>query len=762
MDSMMKVAWTMLAVTLVVFLSGCAYLQEGPNSGWVGNDANTYTVNITAIPADGLISTSGNENLSVVRIGSKFDNGRWKFPHQSYPGEFTDAGLYSDTFLMLNKSLLMTLDENEAIWLTAGMGNDNQTVLFNAIYSNEVFGCGGASVRILGRDYPISTLHDGSSFGNDDRWKVKLLKNGTCLKRVIIYMDGYFSDLKDGDEISLFRSDNAVLFGFKDIVKKPNIEVIGTRPPQETLINQNTAAINQPIIQNESFSNDTPPSSITNKMIYTIGKENASDMEDQVVYTETETAGPGGLNILFDQPIPMFISNGNGIDYQFDNLKENDLVYIYINNSRWRIVHLRGGNTTISYDAISKWYYVSRNFTQQESEFIIGKETRYDLNQCGNITLGNLTFAIKIGSGKVLFEENFSNCTNLDGAYTNDPLNGSETRTLSYENNLKQINGKWVQLIQASPIDAAFARVNVYDHIVNLTSDPSVVIDWNVQAVTRRIEGCNPVTCWEHNETLQSPEIRSVFIPQASPILKKLAEESNEASLGAEDSTTGEDYQMNLTIGSDGLTIEFENPLKVSSNARQGDENQSYEEWYKENRLRLLENQRANLDINNNRWVITELEKGPDTTKFILGHEVVSTTLSSGFGSNPSNDSAIIDGKNLTFKNVGAGIFPDNSNLYLYNANLTYFDGVKENNFTITEGSIIPFGDGFLKAGEIVPPFAMGTNSVEITFLSEILNLTDPMNNVTIEWVDPDSWENASVKSIFIPRSSPIFEKLTG
>ena len=58
MNDTTKFAYIILALTLAVFLSGCAYLQEGPNKGIIGNDVNAYTVNITAIPADGLISSS--------------------------------------------------------------------------------------------------------------------------------------------------------------------------------------------------------------------------------------------------------------------------------------------------------------------------------------------------------------------------------------------------------------------------------------------------------------------------------------------------------------------------------------------------------------------------------------------------------------------------------------------------------------------------------------------------------------------------------
>src|SRR5271157_2164040 len=156
----------------LILLFGCIGQSAPTQKAELGGKLN-QTVRI---PAASLISVGGEENLSVVTIRTANST----FPMQGYPDEFIDAGLYSDSFIELNSTYMKWLGPNESIWITP-MIRDGKGVLFNAIYSNEI-SCNDSVVKILGKDYPISSLENGSSFGNDDKWKVVIEENG-CLER---------------------------------------------------------------------------------------------------------------------------------------------------------------------------------------------------------------------------------------------------------------------------------------------------------------------------------------------------------------------------------------------------------------------------------------------------------------------------------------------------------------------------------------------------------------------------------------------------
>ncbi len=180
------------------------------------------------LPEMELISVKGNSSLSVVEISAYEKGGKWIFPIENYTDEFLEVGLHSDAFIKLNNSHLMFLDDEESVWLHP-MINKNQTVLFDAIYSREIKNCSATETAILGKKYPLSQLQDGSSYENDDKWKVAFEKEGGCLKRIVIYLDGYFYDLGQ-EQISLFRNDNTILFWFNDTKDEPSVKVIGTMP----------------------------------------------------------------------------------------------------------------------------------------------------------------------------------------------------------------------------------------------------------------------------------------------------------------------------------------------------------------------------------------------------------------------------------------------------------------------------------------------------------------------------------------------------
>lgn len=56
--------------------------------------------------------------------------------------------------------------------------------------------------------------------------------------------------------------------------------------------------------------------------------------------------------------------------------------------------------------------------------------------------------------------------------------------------------------------------------------------------------------------------------------------------------------------------------------------------------------------------------------------------------------------------------------------------------------------------------YAYSYSFTEVSVLSDIVNLTEPQNNVILHWTNTTSSSNPKLTSIVIPRDSPIFEKL--
>ena len=183
------------------------------------------------LPPEEPIEVSGDENLTMITIRAVRTNGEWQFPSETYDKEFERVGLYSDSFIQLNKSHISFLDEGEAVWLTP-MIDDGKGVLFNAIHSKEIEGCNASTISVLGKSYAVSALKNGSGFENDDKWKVALDIQDDCLERVVIYMDGYFHGLENDDQVSLFRNDNTLLLQFADLESQPQVHLIATKPLQ--------------------------------------------------------------------------------------------------------------------------------------------------------------------------------------------------------------------------------------------------------------------------------------------------------------------------------------------------------------------------------------------------------------------------------------------------------------------------------------------------------------------------------------------------
>lgn len=174
------------------------------------------------------ITVSG-DGVTVITIRTAESGGRWRFPLQNYTDEFVGVGFHSDSFVKLDHSHIGFLHENESIWLTP-MLDDEQGMLFNAIYANEISGCEASQVNIVGKTYRMDQLENGSAFEFDEKWKVAHEYERGCLARLIIYMDGAYFSLGSNEQIRLFRNDNTILFMFENLGSSPAAKVIATKP----------------------------------------------------------------------------------------------------------------------------------------------------------------------------------------------------------------------------------------------------------------------------------------------------------------------------------------------------------------------------------------------------------------------------------------------------------------------------------------------------------------------------------------------------
>ncbi len=230
---------------LILALFGCTKTAE---KSLIDNQmALNQTIEANNLSADNLITVTGDENIAKIEIKSS----NLQFPLKKYEKQFVNVGLHSEAFIKLDKSHIAFLDDNEAIWLTPMIRN-NSGVLFNAIYSKDVDSCKSAYISILGKSYNLGSLKNASSFRGDDKWKILFDYNGTyCIKRLIIYMDGYFYNLKEGEQINLFRNDNTMVLSFQ-LEEEQKIKITAVKPVEEIKKKEETKGPSSDIIQDDS------------------------------------------------------------------------------------------------------------------------------------------------------------------------------------------------------------------------------------------------------------------------------------------------------------------------------------------------------------------------------------------------------------------------------------------------------------------------------------------------------------------------------
>ena len=146
-------------------------------------------------------------------------------------------------------------NENQSLWLHPKISN-GKGVIFEAVYLTEFNQSPQTKIQLLGQHYQVLKLNpptnasgriirggsidladldtglvmslaDSEGFNGDSRWPVVLGWEDGELKKVIVYMGGYFYDIEDDEStISLFNSDERVLARFSDLDAAPKFELI--------------------------------------------------------------------------------------------------------------------------------------------------------------------------------------------------------------------------------------------------------------------------------------------------------------------------------------------------------------------------------------------------------------------------------------------------------------------------------------------------------------------------------------------------------
>ena len=491
---MMNPSKLLICALLALALFGCLSQNVPPSENMSKEQLGKELGNATITAQPGLVTSSDQGVIQVVTIRATNASGRWRFPMQDYNDEFLFAGLYSDSFVKLNKSQIRWLDDGESIWLTIMRGNGSG-VLFNAIYSNEMNDCGTGGIRILGKNYTHVQLKNGSSFGSDDKWKVAIESSGGCTKRVVIYLDGYFDGLKDGEQINLFRNDNTVLLEFVDLDKEPKVRVVTTRP---TVFGQ---AANTQTVTGDMKKID--------HIFYT-----TTDRWTGHSYNETQELDEKTFTISFDPSIPMY--SDSSYCWNFEQLAENHDLIIWAGHNNWSLVKLRkkgaaipvfkltGGPPGLTWDS-----YIEENVTLGSDELVLAKSVQeMASNACENVTIGNENYSLGVGQGFTYLHEIPVECNGVSQPH---PLRTNASIEFNETDSLQQVNGKWVHLTHISPVDAAWASFAIYDEIVDVAEGDGVSMAWE--------DGTSEDGC---GNRFSNPKLRSISVPRPSPIFEKL------------------------------------------------------------------------------------------------------------------------------------------------------------------------------------------------------------------------------------------------
>lgn len=453
---------TIIVILFAFLIFGCTLSQK--DSVTIQPNLN-QTIRANGLPLKDAITISGDERIATVSIAASKTSDQWQFPLTSYSQPFADVGLYSDAFIKLDNTKVKILDDGESIWLTPLVRNGSG-VLFNAIYSKELTECNPEKVNILGKYYRLSDLASSTSFRNDDRWKLSFDHDGNCVSRIVVYMDGYFSNLKDDEQVSLFRNDNTILISFKNLENNPELKIIGTKVLEETA--------NKP--------NNTSMMTIEN--VYQI-----PDEYDGTSYNETEIINQNGIYLRFEPLLDesycykdqsefdgkiyrmKYIRTTNCSDVNLNYRLDSHRVGVYVNNISWKIITLNHSNITIGTE---NW----RDFVNLGTEVRLGGKEYY------------LALNFRYNREYIIF------CDPKE--YENYKCKTNTTRLSVGE--LHDVYGSFVKVwrfASAYTFAARWADISTFSEVVDVNNENAEMV-------------------WENNS------LRSIFIPRSGKLFGKL------------------------------------------------------------------------------------------------------------------------------------------------------------------------------------------------------------------------------------------------
>lgn len=528
---------------LILALFGCTKTAE---KSLIDNQmALNQTIEANNLSADNLITVTGDENIAKIEIKSS----NLQFPLKKYEKQFVNVGLHSEAFIKLDKSHIAFLDDNEAIWLTPMIRN-NSGVLFNAIYSQDVDSCKSAHVNILGKDYNLGALKNASSFRGDDKWKILFDYNGTyCIKRVIIYMDGYFYNLKDGEQINLFRNDNTLVLSF-ELETEPKIRITAVRPTpkeqesekrifssnniSEILIGTNECfKVYNITACNEGYNFDRDDGNYFILSLYD-DKNNLIKKEDVELYPKSHYP----KYILYENnTMIVFID-----DMQYSSTGIAFVYIISLEKEMKDVESIKDGYAGVEYKQKETINESGINFEfdpaiqvctdkncSREEYLTERHQVRLNINNKdfaitkfgrNNVTLAkeqNSAFlnryscavendnTIKVGN-KTLAVEEFYNRHKPNATAVFYSLDNSTAKMELSSGQTKEVNGDYLHVWYFGfdyTFCADWVGVSSLSEIIDLTDDTSIILIWE-------------------NENSSNPALKSIFIPRSSQMFEKL------------------------------------------------------------------------------------------------------------------------------------------------------------------------------------------------------------------------------------------------
>lgn len=212
------------------------------------------------------------------------------------------------------------------------------------------------------------------------------------------------------------------------------------------------------------------------------------------------------------------------------------------------------------------------------------------------------------------------------------------------------------------------------------------------------------------------------------------------------DFDAGREYNLTEEIDVDGLYLEFDPAIPVCPDCEDIKNLSQASEWI------MTENHRLSIMIAGKRWVLSGLEKDADSAYVALGDEESYTILS------PHIDSGGCDTRTL---DVGDEEFRFKDFSCMYGPCEAMLAKVGEAGPMLRIGTTPKGYNGkFLRVWTFAPGYTYCAKWIDISSFFQLLDLADASNNVTLTWEDETSG-NPALKSIFVPASSPIFDKLT-